>query len=541
VAIPGAGRGENKVNVLNLRNPRSLGTVRLSVPKPSRCFLKFRIALVLLLTCALIACDETSEVACENASCPPGTTIDLEAASTNSCEGSASGTYEANLLGAEAEAEISGQCFSEGSCVYACYTTTKCCGAETWTQTSYTCDQPCEEAACGNDECESGEDTDNCPEDCTAVCGNGTCESSEDPDLCPGDCLQTACGNGECEAGEDPTSCPQDCAAVCGNDECEYGETCLELACQDLTDCTLCTQDCCPACGNGVCEYPEGGEEEGSEPCVEDCGGAACVPSCTPPNCGDDGCGGSCETLCPGGFYCGDDGTCKKQEGGDNGDGCAGGCPNGEVCVNGQCKPTCPGGCPNGLICVNNECVSESACTPDCPTLPNCTDDDGCGGSCDCPEGVVCGDNNKCQADTSCTPSCPELPACTNDDGCGGTCPCPGGNTCNGTECVQASPCEPTCNENHCSGEDGCGGTCDFTCPTGESCTDSECQPDQAGETACVNSSTCPSGERCFQTTCQPCPPECADSFCPENDCGGCGKCPGSKVCTDNGDCVDAP
>ena len=44
-------------------------------------------------------------------------------------------------------------------------------------------------AVCGNNICETGENEQNCPEDCTYhVCGNGICEPTENKDNCPEDC-----------------------------------------------------------------------------------------------------------------------------------------------------------------------------------------------------------------------------------------------------------------------------------------------------------------------------------------------------------------
>ena len=409
-----------------------------------------RVALLSLCALALFACDKTAEVACENASCPPGTTIDLEAASSNACEGSASGTYDANILGASAEGEISGQCFSTGSCVYACYVNTECCGSEEWTETSYSCDNPC----------------------------------------------TAACGNGECEAGEDPTQCPQDCAANCGNDECEYGEVCVQVSCADLTDdsdCAICPQDCCPICGNGICEYPEDGAL-GNDPCEQDCGGDVCQPSCTPPDCGaDDGCGGSCAGICPGGFYCGDEGTCVK--GGTNA--CEGGCPEGQTCVNGACRPACPDGCPEGQSCVDEQCVQDT-----------------------------------------CIPECPELPGCGGSNGCGGQCICPDNRDCLNGQCQPGNSCEPDCNPNNCSGDDGCGGTCQFECPEGMNCVENACTDPGGQSAACSTSMDCGEGERCDSGTCAACPVECDNAPCNQNGCQACGMCPGDKICTDEATCV---
>lgn len=45
------------------------------------------------------------------------------------------------------------------------------------------------------------------------TCGNGKCDSGENTLNCPGDC--TYCGNGKCDSGETPSNCPSDCGG-CG-------------------------------------------------------------------------------------------------------------------------------------------------------------------------------------------------------------------------------------------------------------------------------------------------------------------------------------
>jgi len=81
---------------------------------------------------------------------------------------------------------------------------------------------------CGNGACESGEDINNCPQDCD-YCGNGYCGPNENASTCPADCGSGAvCGNGACESGEDINNCPQDCD-YCGNGYCgpyENSSTC---------------------------------------------------------------------------------------------------------------------------------------------------------------------------------------------------------------------------------------------------------------------------------------------------------------------------
>lgn len=163
--------------------------------------LYWRLILVLLgsvvLQVSILGCgmdsDETSELACQNASCPPGTTMDMNAQSVNQCEGAGSFEVGIDSRGGSATAK----CYSEGSCVYVCIAPHKCCGNESWTTTSYSCitpccsdgnPPPCGATACGNGSCEAGENPETCPQDCGDTCGDGLCTGSEDPTECPGDC-----------------------------------------------------------------------------------------------------------------------------------------------------------------------------------------------------------------------------------------------------------------------------------------------------------------------------------------------------------------
>lgn len=99
-------------------------------------------------------------------------------------------------------------------------------------------------------------------------------------------------------------------------------------------------------------------------------------------------------------------------------------CPDGQVCVDGECvtptpSPTPTGcsnndDCPDGQVCVNNHCVTPT------PTPTGCTNND------DCPDGQVCV-NNHCVTPTP-TPRCR-----TNND-------CPDGQVCVDGMCEQATP-----------------------------------------------------------------------------------------------------
>jgi hypothetical protein len=286
--------------------------------------------------------------------------MEMNAQSTGTCSGDMSFSGEQDLTGGSAAGAASGSCYSSGSCVYACYTTTECCGMETWTLESYTCTEVCS-SACGNGECETGEDTESCPEDCTSTyyCGNGTCDDGE--------------------------SC------ICQGEE---------------EDCEACLEDCCPVCGDGICEFPEpGGSIPGSNKqipenatCEKDCMGS-CEPSCPDPFfCGDDGCGGDCAFNCAGGSYCDPSTeTCQKNE---RDSACDPECPAGFVCAGGQCEkepeppsPQCvhSGECQTEDHCVSGACV---ACPPACDSAA--CESEGCGGCGQCPVNMICKDTGKC-------------------------------------------------------------------------------------------------------------------------------------------------
>jgi len=141
-------------------------------------------------------------------------------------------------------------------------------------------DDPCDGgtgAICGNNICETGEDSLNCPADCGAgaICGNGICEAGEDAMNCPADCGAVSCNNNgicEPELGEDSKDCPLDCSfpATCNN--------------------------------NGTCE-PELGET--SKSCPGDCG-SSCGAGC---DCNRDGiCSKQCPVGCP--MECAQDPDC---------------------------------------------------------------------------------------------------------------------------------------------------------------------------------------------------------------------------------------
>jgi len=100
-------------------------------------------------------------------------------------------------------------CATDPYCTSSCNFNAVCEAGEN----SSNCPFDCSSAVCGNGVCELGETLQTCPADCTvAVCGNGTCDAGETVANCPADCTVGTCGNGTCDANETETSCPADCA-----------------------------------------------------------------------------------------------------------------------------------------------------------------------------------------------------------------------------------------------------------------------------------------------------------------------------------------
>ncbi|MBD89222.1 MAG: hypothetical protein CL940_02655 [Deltaproteobacteria bacterium] len=260
--------------------------------------------------------------------------MEMNAQSSGSCSGSMEFTADQGLTDQSASGAASGACYTSGSCIYACYTTTECCGSETWTQESYTCSQTCE----------------------------------------------SACGNGECESGEDGDTCPEDCAAYCGNEQCEYGEVCINQQCDGDPDCGPCPGDCCPVCGDGICEWPEDGNMVPDQACPEDCSGAACQPVCESfKYCGSDGCGSTCP--CAGGQTCGENDQCIPGTG--TGSDTSDSCFNSLDCADDK-PPT---------HCIDGKC---EPCPPKCQAEP--CDAGDCAGCGQCEDGLACKDNGVCGA-----------------------------------------------------------------------------------------------------------------------------------------------
>ncbi len=155
----------------------------------------------------------------------------------------------------------------------------------------------------------------------------------------------------------------------------------------------------------------------------------------------------------------------------------------------------------------------EDACTPKCNGTVYCQDD-GCGGICECPVGLVCSESGACIDENVCTLDCSALgwecgQICGND--CG-KCQAPG-------VCNQGTCCLPSCDGTHC-GPNGCGGTC--ACGSGSSCD--------------ANTGLCVPGDEC-EGVADPCAGKQCGTVCGVS----CGECPQpADTCVDNA-CVCNP
>ena len=211
--------------------------------------------------------DETSEIACENAGCPPGTTIDLNASSINQCE------VGGSVKVLSREGEVDAKCYAEGSCSYICVPPV-CCGGEKWTLDSYECEisccpdgtaPPCK-TACGNGECDGDESPETCPQDCADTCGDGDCTGEESPETCPTDCgcipacVDKECGDDGC--GGSCGGCPDPTVDIC-HAKCDAGQ-CVAMFIEDEI-CDGKDNDCDGVLDDGFADT----DDDGKADCVD--------------------------------------------------------------------------------------------------------------------------------------------------------------------------------------------------------------------------------------------------------------------------------
>jgi hypothetical protein len=218
-------------------------------------------------------------------------------------------------------------------------------------------------AACGT----SGEECETCDAD-DEVCRGGRCV--ECADLCPNGCCAA---DGSCQPGDTIQACGAGGKACL---QCTSQEQCANGECVPSTCAGRCTRDNdCPDLRNCVCDRAQG---------------TCCARKCDGKVCGSDGCGGTCENLCPPNTVCNGDGTaclCNAQS-------CRNGCcsnglGNPGTCEAGNTNPACgrPGQscqtCTGREQCVNQQCVCFPLTCDDLESVCG-TASDGCGGTLEC-------------------------------------------------------------------------------------------------------------------------------------------------------------
>jgi hypothetical protein len=404
-------------------------------PMRAACLLSI-MSLLLLAACEGTEGAAVGAEACTEMTCPAGTAPTLDAEAETACSASASGSQGLTSFGASASAA----CVGQGSCSLICEPVSECCGGESWTETSYTCETPCSASECTQVVCPVG----TAP---TLTAGNET--SCEDGNIPDGSSASAACIGSE------------ECAIVCEPvTECCGGEAWT-------TDSYSCETPCAAACGcAGKCGTVTG------VGCTAECGGCEAGQLCSPDNVCVDGCEGDVVTC--GGECCGTGETCFQNLCCDPVTNCAG-----KSCGDDGCGGICEAqesiaGCAEAESCEDGQCETACACLGHCGIIAEEGCEADCGG---CEAGQVCSSDNVCV------------------DGCEGDVVTCGGECCGtGETCFQNLCCDPVAN---CAGKscgvDGCGGFCETQesipgCEDGQNC-------DQAGQ--CV-ASCAGSLPRCF-------------------------------------------
>jgi hypothetical protein len=427
------------------------------------------------------------------------------------------------------------------------------------------CDKPCVRLVVKcNDGCSD------CP---TKVIETCLCETNDDCDGCDlcnenGFCFPKTCPTGlvlkedgcTCVQCVGDVNCPCDQECVNNLCQCPPGKFINEKGCcvdcltnDDCEDCEQCIgPNCVPVvCPDGVCD-----------PNTDKCEECLISSDCE----GDNVCCINKRCVCCPGFVKDSEGNCvppppcTKEEDCPKCFTCVGNncvpivCPDGKVCVDGECKDICdcaePGCTKPGQFCVQftpNICYCEecegpcddlSDCAPGCGCIQNncvkqdcvglCDEASDCGPGCGCSNGscvkcseLTCGE---CATVVGCicvTGVCQDNPcskACNTGDDCGPGCGCLEG------ECVPCSAID--CSTN-------------IDCPNGCSCSGSgKCQDNPCVNTFCNSPDECGPGCGCVDGLCVPCSSlSCVGVQC--DNAPGC-ECVNNACVDDNDpDCTD--
>lgn len=418
---------------------------------------------------------------------------------------------------------------------------TECfCGSGLLCPPCHTCDPVtnrciplCPDKLCINQTCSDCDPNHPCP--AGKVCNNNRCECAPGTYLNPlGVCVQCTT-NAECP------QCGECIGYSCRPKQCVGGYLDpINCLCVQCTDKSHCRPD--QICDGGKCKCPP---NTYLNPTTGLC---TALPKCT-----------DAAAHCP---VCMDCilGTCQPKQ-----------CPNGSICVNGECVYPCDcnnKACPPGKGCVpiggtcyciscgNISCVPGQPCPIGChcndatkkcdfnPCNGPCSPDKPCAPNCGCdPLTHMC---RPCSA-YNCN-QCKGIPGCTCPDGgngiCMGVAPCPAIPCKNGTECGPNCGCDKltqTCKPcstlscNNCNQLDGCicndlnnaciKNPCDSPCvPGGMPCNPGcacnvntfmcePCSKFSCDGVPCPTNCTCGPNKKCQPNVSAPNPTDCTDTF----------------------------
>lgn len=270
---------------------------------------------------------------------------------------------------------IGPQCQTNGDCDDSDPCTTDICTSGVCSNDPKDCDDsnPCTTDYCSDGTCFSDpikcDDGDLCTTDsCDPITGCEYTQIDCNPgEVCiNGDCVPQVCNNnGTCESGEDCNNCPNDCISGgggggCGNGVCEpsLGEDCQSCAadCRGKQVGAAKKQFCC-------------GDGDGSEPV-----------GCDDPRCTDEEEGFTCSDVPPDPYCCGDD-SCVGEEDSYNCEVDCGPAPQcgDNICNGEEDECTCPEDCtdpPPPEVCSDgkdNDCDDSVDCSdPDCYDVQDC-------------------------------------------------------------------------------------------------------------------------------------------------------------------------